>query len=160
MLSCKRKSIQRESCRWRRDREGSASVRETGTKTQSSKRTALSRLTLEEAALAWVMLALRRPVQEPKKVTLGKPERRWGLRNLPLGSNTCSRTSVIFSQKALFYTARCDLYMKILLKNNKTLICCTVFPTLGFSRDDCPKIIVIVIVFVPIFYSHLLSAMF
>ena len=33
----KRKPIQRESCRWRRDKEDSTSVKETGTKTQSSR---------------------------------------------------------------------------------------------------------------------------
>jgi len=69
-------------------------------------------LMLGEAALAWVTQALHRPVQGPEKVTLGKPERRRGWRNFSIELDTCSGTSIIFSQKSLFYTARCNLYMK------------------------------------------------
>jgi len=153
----KRKLIQREIYRWRRDRDGSPPVRETGAKTQSSKRIALGRLTLGEAAdLGDAGTTQGNP--GAKESDVGQAGEMLRVEELLSRVRYLFRNVCNFFQKVLLYIARCNLYMKILLKNNKTLICCTGFPTMGFYRDNCPKIIVVV--FVPVFSLHLISTMF
>ena len=66
-----------------------------------------------------------------------------GLPEIRFSSEICEKFSTVLSQRFPFIIVDCYLYKKLLLKNNKEiLIYCTGFPTLGFSGDNCPKIIV------------------
>lgn len=58
------------------------------------------------------------------------------------GSPGCQKVSRGKSQVfSLNFSVKSFLVKRLLLKINKTLICCTDFPTLGFSKDNCVDVI-------------------
>ena len=76
-----------------------------------------------------------------------------------LGCHNFSRrrrnfVSGVFSQKYLNFSMNSFLVKQSLLKVNKTLICCTSFPTLGFSGDNCPKITVLMWLILVLVYHY------
>ena len=84
---------------------------------------------------------LRSPAQVLHRVTHRQIQREAevdpGVRKLSEGAEN-------FVSSVFRFFCQCIPWKIHLLKNNsKTLMCCTIFPSLGFFGDNCPKIIVL-----------------